>query len=421
MENLCILHNEYFLVGLLAYLEDHNDHTAAYDIVVLNSNKEYFEFEDIFSELRIRFINKDLLQGKQYNSLLLFPGHGLFYYDKHIIEGVEFKNVVLAADGYQNNLLWDLNFSNNVNKVAYYFVMNEEETFDKILQSNNKAIDKQVINLETYKMVWEKIHKSLAPKLLSDHEFEASDLLVLDRYWGIGHYEIGNNKKSLIYQDLQSTDYTFDKVYFKSSPIQGFAGEEFRHYELTKFCKSKNISLIPWDDLFELKSEYEFINSPESILFLGEFENLGFLFALDSSISWLMTVVNNSTQVILPSYEIVDAIFLQKRTTNMVLERLKLFQDSTAAFFDSDKRVVSSGYDMLMIVQEINHNQMNESINSKNKLIDDLSSNYDRLMVEKSELLRQISDLNKEIEMLYNSKSFRITKPLRQIKKYFTG
>jgi hypothetical protein len=133
-----------------------------------------------------------------------------------------------------------------------------------------------------------------------------------------------------------------------------------------------------------------------------------------------MTVVNNSTQVILPSYEIVDAIFLQKRTTNMVLERLKLFQDSTAAFFDSDKRVVSSGYDMLMIVQEINHNQMNESINSKNKLIDDLSSNYDRLMVEKSELLRQISDLNKEIEMLYNSKSFRITKPLRQIKKYFT-
>jgi len=45
--------------------------------------------------------------------------------------------------------------------------------------------------------------------------------------------------------------------------------------------------------------------------------------------------------------------------------------------FNSNKKVISSGFKMLMITQEINHKKILECINFKHKLIGDLSSNND--------------------------------------------
>lgn len=334
-------------------------------------------------------VTQDEARNGTYDEVHLVPSSVLYPGTDSLPGTLDFSRLVAHGDTFKNTVFVSPKIAESVTQILKYGLNLEEASLKHSKISREAQSDPIVVSSLSVRKTWEVYAKCLNwtphPLSVSDR-----DLLVCERYWGSRWYRMKPRADLTGYlsQVLQLSKTNYGRIIFRG-PLVRDAGSSAWESATIELAKLNNLEYTTWDDLVAGSDMPTALNHPEAQFFLGGLEELGGLFAFDSTLCLIFGRWSERTKVHWADGADTSEIFEHSRICDVVAEQSRWMRLASAKSLESGRatsgppaKVTTDGTGYLMIYAE-----------------------------------NVISDLQSQLEVRDTSFSWQVTKPLRAIGK----
>ena len=414
------------VVMSLAFISEFSISDA--EILFFGGEKLENDFHLLAADLGIKLVDLGETQGKFYDELYVLPWFAGVE-TSSIISQFQFDKFFLYTDGARNNLYSLLVPIDRLTGLVFTgFELKEtafRSTLDKEMVLTNRVIDHASIS-DVYARLFDNFDTYKPTDSLKECDF-----LLVSRYWGLpvmypvsNSIDIENEIANLICKNPKISRVVIrpDIRYSSSNTID--------YSRLEAILISKGKTVLGWNELFPLISEFEFITNPEAIFRVFS-QNPGGIFAFDGTFNIIAGYLGLGKKIVWPSSDLVEKLLSTGRSQRFVLEQLSWMKDYVAWLDDESTSPIQFsaevlGYELFSIFAEFNTGSFVDKKNEfseKNKKLkrettqerDALTQERDALTQERDALTQERDALTQERDALVNSTIWRSTRFIRTL------
>lgn len=301
---LAILPSGQALPLLLGYLRSaaSSEEVLVYSFFAPHSARSESLRRWLKDEFGVALIGFDQAVGNRYARLHLLPGYVLWSARKTIEDQFAFDQKVHHADGWRNSSFLDPTDVHPLAEYVQYGFRLHDCAFEQgIPPGEQPSLTRFTVALPQVREIVQQIAELSGSRALRGSTFTGDDLLVVMRYWGSPEYAFapGWNIESFLAQFLSKFK-DFGRITFRGHSADQVTSDRAEKF-LAELCISHGIEFRNWNTVGAKDSTADLLNHPEGHLLQGSFQNLGGLFAFDSSLNWLVGVLEPEVRIIWPT------------------------------------------------------------------------------------------------------------------------
>jgi hypothetical protein len=284
---------------------------------------EVNEIQELLTSLNVKVVNFEEAKKHKYEKLMILPGYVFFASTETFLRNFEYSTIGMVSDGIRNdNYYLDFQLPNNKNVFEVYFGYFNDFVYESEGSETRDKSSKELVEFTYIQETWSRI---LAKSSAESYDiFQPTDLLLVMRYWGRNPYELHNGiRLEDLMKDVVMSESNISRVVFRAmnQDLNFFESDMsgFRDWLL-----AREIDFVSWDKIFQDVTVDPFFVNPESLLMTKRINNLGYLFAFDSTLNLVSSIFADNTKVILPNFKQFANIFKNSNTNVIVSEHCEL-------------------------------------------------------------------------------------------------
>jgi len=391
-----------------AYLDSVNNFGSHDFLILADANisrveQEFIEIRQALHSFGHRQV--DWLQAREaeYEELHISPAYAMFADDKRETDSIRHNSLILHGDGLRNGVYVDHRLASDVRGVVQYGLRLIERSVLSTKLRMELVQNSHVVPLASLSHMWKKLNSLLHTPPSSGLVLQ-NDLLVCERYWGSGHYQMRNDADSGAHlrSVLRLVESGYERVIFR--PTTSHGTEEIRwREEIREYSEAHGLTFVTWSEIFEQGGSAAILSHPEAQFLLVNLSQLGGLYAFDGSLSVLIAALSEDTRVHWADSAATDDMFVYDRISQLIVEQGQWMREVAGAKKESDENgslgdFFTDGSTYNAIIAEIYLE------NSRTRLADKDS---------------QLADKDAQLADKDASLSWRITNPVRVLGKLF--
>lgn len=388
----------------LAYLDSLKD-LGSHSFLILGDlygsreEQEFLEIRHALAHLGHSQVDWAEARESEYEELHLSPAYAMASDDKRKTDTLSYQSLVAHADSLRNGVYVDHNLAPNVSRVVHYGFRLIENCLMSTKLRMELVENSHVVPIASISSVWQRLN-SIIGSAPSRGLVSKSDLLVCERYWGKSHYQMRDDADPGTYLRLvlRSPESCYERIVFR--PTAFYDGTLRWREEIEQYAKSQGLAFTTWSRVFNEGDSATILNHPEAQFFLGRLSDLGGIYAFDGSLAVLIGSLSRDTRVHWPDSAPTDGLFSDERIHHLIVEQSRWMRKVARreGAFDPGKSFGNFYTDGLI---------------------------YKSLLIEyyldtiRSELAEKALELDAKTGRMESSLSWKITKPLRRLGKFF--
>lgn len=314
------------VVMSLAYLDSKQD-SGSHDFLILTdaeksrADQEFIEIRQALSVIGHRQVDWLEAREAKYGELHLSPSYAMFSDDKRETDSISYKSLIVHADGLRNGIFVDHRLAPHVDGVAHYGFRLIEKSLLSTKLSIGLVENSHVVSYASISNTWHRL-SSIFGSISRTGIVSGGDLLICERYWGSGHYQMREDAESGAYirSVLRLSENSYKRVVFRPTTFHGT--EPLRWYdEINQYAGSLGLIFTSWAEVFVEAEVAMILDHPEAQFFLGNLSELGGLYAFDGSLSVLVGSLSKGTKVHWADSALDGELFLEERIQYLVGEQ----------------------------------------------------------------------------------------------------
>ena len=323
--NLIWVPNQVFAIYFLGYCDENIDEGPFY--VFVQDEEVLPELRSLGEEIGAIFVDRNFVSSNSFEKFFMYSW-GILSYQEEVRSSVSYEKLWLFGEGFINNFYFHSHARNwEIEGLVYFGYELINESFQ---EKDLPTITKRIII--DFRRVAKLINALQSKRGIPDYKNQigADTFLIVDRYWGMRPYLIGNwnNFKNYLEQIVKIPDRTL-KVVIKEVPSHIIETEGLRRKESIKYAVGTR--KVEWSEIVAPDSDFPYLTSPEALFFGGRIAPAA-LFSFDGSTSIIAGLVQQDIAIVWPDDIDISDFFLETWTEKLVQEKSMAYRTILAEF-----------------------------------------------------------------------------------------
>lgn len=433
----------------LAYMSSAGD-SSPRNVLISRLDPETDESDELallLSRLGHKLVSEDETRGSRFDRIHLLPTYQYFARTSEVLNQIETRSIVAHADFLRNGNFFHPDLIDRIDEVVNYGVALREISLDSTAVPQQLLQAPTVVPFGAVKEAWALVEQHLdydpEPPAFS---FGEDDLLVCERYWGLDWYRLNAGADLVGYLGKCFGDLPgIRRMVFRPHP---WGRDQLPWHEACRsVAKHRDLQFETWSVNTENAGLAALLDHPEALLCLGYMDNLGAMFAFDSSLNLAFGLKESSAKLLWPDVTDLETIFRDQRLVDIVREQaiwmrtaLELQSRQEADGTTTPIRVKTGGagffsvladlhlrnFDHLFSQERGQRREIGNALDAQKESNlqlreerDEARSRSELLATELSQTLATVQAREDELRRVYDSRSWRYLKPLRLFRHLF--